>query len=80
MDDAEQIVEQNISYMSVKVGISYKNDYVFCLQDPSNPKSPMYDPFVSVDKNTGEFSDFSIFTDADPSEIIPLFQDALEKQ
>lgn len=53
--------------------IGYKNFFVFQIFSP-DPFEGVLDPFYSVDRTTGEFRDFSIFTDGNGAEIYRLFE------
>ena len=54
--------------------IEYKNLFVFVIYS-SSPGEEKYDPFYSFNRETGEFRDFSIFTDGNTEEILTLFKD-----
>lgn len=56
----------------VEDSIKYRNVYLFRVHLPS-PGEEDYDPFFSVDEQTGEVRDFSVITDGDISEIAELF-------
>jgi hypothetical protein len=43
-----------------------------------DPDEADYDPFYSVNKNTGEVAEFSVITDGDPSEIAQAFANRKE--
>lgn len=73
--DATRIVRKNHPYGDIKAAIEYKNLYLFMVFN-KNPGEEEMDPFFSVDKNTGAFNEFSILTDGDMSEILPLFEKA----
>jgi hypothetical protein len=46
-----------------KAWTQYKDLYLFCIEYPMQKIN--YDPFFSVDSNTGEVQDFSILEDLD---------------
>lgn len=73
--EAIKIVNKNIPTGKIQSYIVYKNVYLF--QVFTNvPGESEFDPFYSVDKETGEFRDFSIITDGNISEISTLFEKA----
>lgn len=58
MDDAKQIVRQNIPGCVIKGIIFYDGKYVI-LAETDDPLEGNMDPFYSVDPRTGSFSGFS---------------------
>lgn len=52
----------------------YKEKYIFVIFT-DDPDEGIFDPFYSVDKETGEFSDYSIFEDGNPNDIMKKFKD-----
>ena len=69
---ATDIMKKNLPDRTVKKRVIYNGLYLF--QAFSNdPDEGDYDPFFSVDMTTGKFSDFSILTDGDITEINRLF-------
>ena len=66
------IVKKNLSGWVIKKSVDYGNLKLFMV-DSLDPEEGMFDPFFSVDKGTGEFSDFSILTDGDTEKILGLF-------
>lgn len=63
------------SDLEVTGPVNYNDLYLFRVIDTSDPIEGMWDPFFSVDKETGEVRDFSIITDGDQGKIIELFQE-----
>lgn len=61
---------------SIEPPIKYNGLFIFQAFSP-DPIEGEFDPFFSVNMETGEVRDFSIITDGDPHEIERLF---LEKQ
>lgn len=52
---------------------------LYLIQAPStDPNQGWWDPFFSVDQNTGEAQDYSIYQDGKAREIMSLFQAAPE--
>ena len=54
--------------------VDYRDVYLFQVFD-SDPLEGWFDPFYSVDKDSGEVRDYSIITDGNPGEITKLFQE-----
>lgn len=59
MDDAKQIVRQNIPGCVIKGIIFYDGKYII-LAETDDPLEGDMDPFYSVDSRTGLFDGFSI--------------------
>ena len=72
LNNALAVVKKNYPDGKIQKYIDYKNFYVFMIFG-NDELEGQFDPFFSVDKNTGEFSDFSIITDGDPKELTDLF-------
>ncbi len=77
LSDATDVVKAHFPKAQIRAGVPYRNDYVFVVY-PSNTRESFFDPYYAVDKNTGEFRDFSIFTDADPEELTNLLTATLK--
>jgi hypothetical protein len=75
---AIDIIKKHIPNGRIISNIEYKNLYVFKVFT-SDDLEGEFDPFYSVDKVTGKFSDFSIITDGNISELINLFVKAESK-
>lgn len=73
---ARNVVEKNLPNGTIQAFISYRDLFVFQVFDNNDEMEGQWDPFYSVNKNTGEFSDFSIITDGDPQELTRLFLEA----
>lgn len=69
---AEAALKQALPTARIQDSIKYRNVYLFRVHLPS-PGEEDYDPFFSVDEQTGEVRDFSVITDGDISEIAALF-------
>jgi hypothetical protein len=52
---------------------AYESLYLVRVQHPSADEAD-YDPFFSVNPNTGEVKEFSVITDGDPVAIAKAFQ------
>lgn len=74
--DATSIVHKFHPYGDIKAVVNYKNLYLFIVHS-INPLEEDMDPFFSVDKDTGKFSEFSILTDGNTSEILSLFEEVI---
>lgn len=55
--------------------IEYNGLFVFQIFT-DDPGEEEYDPFYSVNKETGEFREFSIITDGNIKKIVDLFEEA----
>lgn len=71
-NQAEAALKQALPTARIQDSIKYRNVYLFRVHLPS-PGEEDYDPFFSVDEQTGEVRDFSVITDGDISEIAALF-------
>jgi hypothetical protein len=58
---AQKNLEEVVPGVIPKAWVQYKNLYLFRIELPN--KKIAYDPFFSVDINTGEVEDFSILDD-----------------
>jgi len=73
---AAVIVKKFMPDGEIQKVIEWKNFYIFQVFRPKEPLENEYDPFYSVDKQTGEFRDFSIFDDGPIDELSALFMKA----
>lgn len=71
--EATQVVNEAIPNGEIQSFVEYRNLYLFQVFT-DDPEEEEMDPFYSVNKETGEFLDFSIFIDGDISEISALFE------
>jgi hypothetical protein len=71
--DATTVVRQNHPYGDIKKVVTYKNLYLFMVFN-NRPGEEEMDPYYSVNKDTGVFNEFSIFTDGDMDEVLSLFE------
>ncbi len=78
LDKATEIVKKAFPKGKIESSIDYKNLYLFQVFNPFPGEEGM-DPFFSVNKETGEFRDFSIITDGDITEITKLFLKVQQK-
>lgn len=72
---ARKVVLAAIPDGRINAFVSYGDLFVFQVFTDDEMEG-QFDPFFSVNKNTGEFRDFSILTDGDPAEISRLFMEA----
>lgn len=72
INQAKDIIEKNIPDGKIQSAIEYNGLYVFQVFTDDELEGEM-DPFYSVNMKNGEFSDFSIITDGDISELTELF-------
>lgn len=75
-NDARIIVKRAFPKADIKPPISYRGLYLFQVFT-DDPEEGEFDPFFSVNQQTGELRDFSVITDGDINEITDLF---LKKQ
>ena len=71
--DATQIVVLNHPFGRIQKYIEYQNLYIFMVFN-NLPGEEEMDPFFSVDKDTGAFAEFGIFTDGDIDVVLSLFE------
>lgn len=72
---ATDIIKRNLPDGDIQSYVSYQDLFIFQVFS-GDPEEREMDPFFSVNKNTGEFRDFSILTDGEPEKIVALFTDA----
>lgn len=72
---AQAVAEKTLPDGKIQAVVSYRDLFVFQIF-MDDPYEGQWDPFYSVNKNTGEFRDFSILTDGDPNELMTLFMNA----
>lgn len=75
LDEATKIITENLPGGRISAVVEYKNLFLFQVFH-SMPFEEELDPFFSVDRDTGEFDDFSIIVDGNINEVIPLFVQA----
>ena len=76
---AAEIIKKNIPIGTIQSYIDYGGLYIFQVFT-TRPGEEIMDPFYSVDRNTGEFSEFSILTDGNTGQIARLFDEAQRKR
>lgn len=69
---AKMLVEKEHPGSKAEVCVKYKDLYLVRIKH-ADPDEQNYDPFFSVDPNTGEVRDFSVITDGNILEISDLF-------
>ena len=69
---AVQIAKKNYPSGKIEKIVEYNKVYLLMIFG-GDPEEEEMDPFFSVDKETGEFQEFSILTDGDTGEIVSLF-------
>lgn len=70
--EAVDIVKKELPGWSIQKYVEYRDYYIFQVFS-DRVGEEQYDPFFSVNKETGAFSDYSIITDGDISELSDLF-------
>lgn len=71
-DQATRIVQRNIPRAKIQATVFYKDSYLFQVFT-DDPEEGEMDPFYSVNRNTGVFTDFSILTHENAKQIVDLF-------
>lgn len=71
--DATAVVTAAFPGSEIREPIDYNGLFVFIVTIP-DPEEGGWDPFVSVNQETGELRDFSVITDGDINEIAALFK------
>ena len=71
IEEAEATVKVNLPRSTILQGVEYEDLYIY-LVNTHLPEEELFDPFYSVNKKTGVFSDFSIIDDGN-EEIHKLF-------
>jgi hypothetical protein len=77
--EATKIVNKALPGDPINTYVEYENLFIFQVFS-KRPMEEQMDPFYSVNRETGEFRDFSIITDGNISEINSLFQQALARR
>lgn len=71
-DQATQVVRANLPEGKIQAIVRWNGLYLFQIFG-DDPDEGEWDPFYSVDMNTGQFNDFSILTDGPTAELNALF-------
>lgn len=71
-NEATRVVKEYMPTGDIQKRIEYEGLYLFQIFT-DRPGEEELDPFYSVNKETGEFRDFSIITDGNTEEILRLF-------
>lgn len=72
-DQAVKVIKQNLPNGKIQNAVLYKDLFLFVVYNDLPGEEEM-DPFFSVNKATGAFSDFSVITDGNITEIFKLFE------
>lgn len=70
--DAIILIKREFIGADIRPPIKYRNIYIFQVFT-SDPDEGGFDPFFSVNQETGELRDFSVVADGDINEITKLF-------
>ncbi len=70
---AKALVEKKYPEIKVVDSFRYNNIFLVRIEHP-DPEEANYDPFLSVNPNTGEIKEFSVITDGDPVAIDKAFK------
>lgn len=73
ISQAIKIAKQHMPDGKIQRVAEYRNMYLFIIYTP-DPYEGEMDAFYSVDKNTGEFSDFAYLEDGVFEEVMDLFE------
>lgn len=76
IDEAKDIVAKTMHEGTIFLGIDYRDVYLF--QVNTDDEESIFDPFVSVNKETGELKDYCPWIDGNPVEIEDAFQAAFD--
>lgn len=71
-EEARQALESELPGVEIAAQTRYRDVYLFRVVFPS-PEEADYDPFFSVDAETGLVFEFSVLEDGDISEIAAAF-------
>jgi hypothetical protein len=74
---ARDVIMKNLPDGEIQYVVSYQNLFIFQVFS-GDPEEREFDPFFTVNKDTGEFRDFSLITDGNP-EIFRLLEQANSK-
>lgn len=73
IDQATSIFKKKLPSYKIEKVVAYNGKYVFmAFSDAADER--VYDPFYSVDAESGKFSDYSLFDDGNPNELAKIFQ------
>lgn len=72
-DEALKVIKRELPNGRIQKATSYRDLYLFIVFNDLPGEQEM-DPFFSVNKTTGAFSDFSVLTDGNIDEIFTLFE------
>jgi len=75
---ATNVVIKNLPNGTIQCSVEYKDMYLFQVFG-DDPGEEEVDPFYSVNKETGEFKEFSILTDGDIGEVVSLFKNVTRR-
>ena len=76
--EAKELVEKANPGAKAVDSFRYNNLYLVRVEHPS-PDEANYDPFYSVDPESGSVSEFSVTTDGDPTAIAQAYQKSKQK-
>lgn len=79
IQEATKIVNKALPDHKINAYVEYKNLYLFQIFS-KRPFEEELDPFYSVNRDTGEFRDFSIITDGNSTKINSLFVKAQSRR
>lgn len=75
IDGAISVIKLHFPKATIPAAISYGDDYLFVVYR-SYDRESLFDPFYAINRISGDLREFSMETDGDISEIMPLFRTA----
>lgn len=73
--EARAVLQKALPDHKVEDGVRYREVYLFRTKHPHEDEAD-YDPFFSVNVNTGVVQDFDVMNDGDIEEIAAVFEEA----
>ena len=67
-DEARTIIKRNLPGWKISKMVQYKNSYIFLMLEDGLEGG--FDPFYSVDKNTGKFDGFPYLRDVETMDAL----------
>lgn len=72
--EATEILKKAYPTRTIDPPVVYNGAYLFKAIDESDELEGFIDPFFTVNRDSGELSEFSILTDGDMGEIAALYE------
>ena len=74
IEKAKKIFNKNLPNYKIDSYIEYNDLFIFKAYNTNDKMEEFMDPFFSINRNTGLFSDFSVLTDGNMGVIFSLFE------